>query len=802
MKENKQIEKKIRLNAMLIYIVVAFLCAVMFFYLYGQKESISSQKQNIEQNRNTLTLTNKLIFFVNQAQVNANLYIVSKEANYIFLFKDYMYGVQSYIDSLKTSFAQGEQKIMLDDIEFLLNKKVSTVSDLNLQFDHYNLIDSISNNMQKYELMLLDHAVHQNHKNQITTIVTEVEDTVKKKFFKRLAEAFVPDKKASPKSQEVVIVEYDSVDVAPIYRTDSLSVLSDLLNVAHKTGKKYRRQIADIEKQVATLMISDHEISMQLSNLLLKLHQQTIFSTTQEIQKSEKLIRRNYITSIIGSLISLALVLTLIIFIIRNTTKTNNMLIALEKANWKTKETFESRHKLLLSVSHDVKTPTNSILGYLELWKHGYPISSTEVNAMQYSAKHILELLENLLDYSRLDQGLMKSNPVNFNLYALCSEMVELCKPLALQKKLSFDVQLNIDEKQAFCADALKIKQIVINILSNAMKYTSVGGVQFHVHYKDECVEFEIKDTGKGIPPEFMDEIFDAFTRVEENNALASGNGFGLFVAKGLTDLLGGTITVHSKMSKGTQMHVRIPVQLADTAPVSIVSKRILAVDDDVVFLSMLEKMLSLLGHRVDLCQGEGTCEALLSKLHEYDVLLTDADMITFSGMDVMRKIKEKGLSIPVVLMSGREDLDEEKVKEMGFSHFLQKPVTIASLQQLFGGNPNVSHEFLPLEELFEGDMDLVHKILHTFVEETEKHLTQLEEAMVENHLEEIRKICHKMLPMFKQLKVEDAVPILSKINASGEEIPTDITVWKRDISHLINISRTFIEKIRAYLVK
>ncbi len=800
MKEN--IESKIRLNAILIYIIVALLCGGMLIYLYNQKERVGLQKQDIEKNRRTLMLTNKLISFVNYAQANANLYIISKRPEYILQFTENMQGVQSYIDSLKPRSPQEIQITILDDIEFLLNKKARTISDLNVQFDTYNLVDSISKNLRMYELSLLNDAFSLGVVNQTTMITSVEDDSPQKGFFKRLAEAFVPKKKAKKDPKEVTTTTVDTLhaDLPSPQIVDTTPMLSELLDIAHKTNKKYADQITFIEKQVASLMASDHEISVQLSNLLIDLHLQTINSTMEEIHKSEELIRRNYASSIIGALISLVLVLTLIIFIIRNANRGHEMRKAMERANILTKKTFESRHKLVLSISHDIKTPINSILGYLELWEHGHAISPREIAAMQYSGKHILELMENLLEFSRLDQGLMQVTPTNFSLQKLCSDIIELSRPLALQKKLSFEVHLNFDKSLQLHSDELKIKQVVINVLSNAIKYTVKGSVQFNVDYLDGNIRFGINDTGKGIPADQIDKIFDAFMRIEENNSLAQGSGFGLFIAKGMTNLLKGSITIHSTVGKGTQAMVILPVcetSFSTTAVTALTFKRILVIDDDLVFLSMLKEMLLKLGHQIDACHTMEECEKLSKQVANYDIILTDADMVTFSGKDILQKMKDKGVKLPVILMSGRSDLSDMEAVRMGFNGFLRKPVTITSLRQIFGGNEKISDELPSLEELFGGDKEVIQRVLNAFVQDTTTHIALLEQASAENDFVKAKKVCHKMLPMFIQMGAKDAVVILSKINESRGEFINNQLSWKEEIFNLINISNDLINKIK-----
>ena len=696
----KRIKERILLSSAIIYVIIILLCVGSILHIHIHKKNVTSRKQGIEESG---SMTEILFLFINHAQNNFNLYLATKNEEHITHFIENINSLQNYMDSIKLIPLEMERVEILDKVNMLLNKRIKTVTELNILYDRYNSI---------------------NNKLQLTAI----------------------------------------------------------------------------EEQIAVLINDDYERSILISDLMIDFHKLTVDFANRGAYNDVRLVRWTYIIFIVGSVIFMLLVSTLIIFITRDVKKSHQIHLIIEEANRRTNEIFENQHRLLLSISHDVKTPANSILGYLDLWKHGHDISSKEIAVMKHSAKHILTLMENLLDYSCLNQGLMKLSQVDFNLYELCSDIIEMFTPLALEKRLSLDVNLTFDHSLQLNSDATKIKRIVINLLSNALKYTINGGVKFYASYKDENIFIEINDTGKGISSEKIDKIFDAFVRVEENNSLFSGSGLGLFVVKGMLDILKGDITLHSVVDKGTQIKVIIPAQKVSTPlpKITFNPKQILAIDDDLAFLLMIKKMILKLGHQVDICHTIEEFEEKLEQHPHYDLILTDADMITFSGIDIMQKVKDKGLTLPLYLMSGQSNFDYEEVIKLGFHGFLRKPVTINSLEQLLGGNKKVStsHTISSLEELFQGDRDTINKVLKIFVESTTEHNNLLKQAVTEDNFTKAQQICHKMLPMFMQITgTSDAVNILTKINKYGKQQPEPI-LWKEEVLRLIELSQELVSEL------
>ncbi|MDR0418896.1 MAG: hybrid sensor histidine kinase/response regulator, partial [Prevotellaceae bacterium] len=727
----KTIENTIRFKAIIIYAIVVVVCSGIIYYIYDLNRRINSQKQNIEKYDKTLSLTNDLIISVQQAQSAVNRYLFSNRRDYIRQFQVFSKLVNEQIDTLISLQKDTLQTGTLYDIISLLRKKEATISELVSQFNQYSTLDTVSLDFQDYDPII---------KTDSTIITTIRRDTIehetpKKNFWGRLGNLF------SSSSEEEKIFSVVTTTYTNTYKNvivDTVAILSDVRKISEQTNQSYLGKIEAIERQVGTLIATDQSLSEELSQLLLELHRQTLDSTLDEINKSEEIIQKNYAFSIAAGVISLLLILVLIFLIIVDVNKGDATRKALEEEKKRTEDLMKSRHELLLAVSHDIKAPLTSILGYLGLFKKEkgqIEEVQQQVSSMENSAYHILSLLTNLLEFSRLEQGKIQVTRCSFNVKDLCREIMEMFSPIAHQKGIVFKGRYEVKELQYASADRLKLKQIIINLLSNALKYTIQGEVSLAITEKDSNLCFEITDSGVGMPSDLVEEMFKPFSRTERGSSVAEGSGFGLYVVKGLVNVLNGTISIASEESAGTKVEVRIPVDRASSDEVKpIVNEseemnidkhyNLLLIDDDISLLTMLNETLKKLGCFVTICRNILELENCLPHITDYDMVITDMNMGDTTGADVLQKVREQSASIPVIVMTAHDDFNLIDAKSIGFNGYLSKPFSNNLLINLLNRKVGVNmsgKNFSSLHELFDGDEDAIKNVLRVFVEDIPK---------------------------------------------------------------------------------
>jgi signal transduction histidine kinase/CheY-like chemotaxis protein len=689
------IESKIRFKAAVLYVIAGIAALLMVVFLYNMRGNINDQRAEIEKQHRVLALTNELIYAVGDAQSSVSLFVSTHDTTYINKFGKRLLSINALIDTLTVNEPIGRTKLV--QLKLLLARQTAEIAKLNRQLGNKNPLTIINERIRSYKPQVA----------APSRVVTVKQDTVykpapkKKSFFKRLGEVFSPSKNTT------MVISNVRVDTVKVGADAPAPILSEVNDLALAAGKRYEKTMKAIEQQVARQIASDREISTQIAGLLLDLHRQTLNSVLETIDHSEKSINRNYTFSVIGGIVALGLILLFILLIIYDVNKG-------KEARERLREVMESRHKLLLSVSHDIKSPLGSILGYLELRRQ----QGEDIKSMQNSARHILALLENLLEFSSLEQGSLQLTNATFSLGDLNEEVGQMFLPLAQKKGLAF---IFSSEEVRLVSDQMKIKQIVVNLVSNAVKYTREGEIKLSMRYDGHRLIIEVSDTGAGIPDDKLEEIYEPFSRVESNNALAHGTGLGMYVVKGLIDLLGGSIRVRSTVGKGTEVKVFIPCREAEVH-IKKGTKRITVYDDDPVVAQMACDMLARLGHRI----VQNDC----------DVILTDMEMGERTGLDVLASAG----SVPVVVMTGHSDFTSEKAIQLGFEAFLPKPFTLDSLREIFGEGEAPSNSFMEEDD---------EEIRELFKTSTLENHTLLEQALADDDFGKAQAVCHKMLPMF-----------------------------------------------------
>ena len=787
----KHYEGRIRWEAIFIYFIVIVIIAFMTYYISNLKKTILNQRVAITHNEMVLDFTNELIQNVNEAQAQAQLYTVTGKRKNLRSFNNYLKATIALKDSIVLySNNDTRNEKILNDIIHLLNRKEVIIKEITHQYDLFNPYDEISKIITDYK--------PQEKTTKIVAVTKQ--DTIlrfadRQNFFQRLFTSEIP-------RDSIILVTTTTYDTITEEIPESRIDLMEGIKIYTDKGKEeYLKRLRIIENQYQSFITSDQKISEEITNLLLALHKQTLTSVMTAIQKSESMVQQNLNYSMYGGAVALASILLCILLISRDIKRVSRARRAMEEAQRRTEEIMESRHKLLLSVSHDIKAPLSSIIGYIELMEMEKRNESDihRLNSMKVSSQHILSLLSNLLDFSSLEQGKQFIKRSDFNAAELCDNLAEMFRPIAENKQLKFFYHKNISDDLYVNSDALKIKQVVSNIISNALKYTIEGEVHFGVYLVNNKLVFSVIDQGIGIPNEKIDDMFKPFSKADNNPGLAEGNGFGLYVVKGMLELLGGNIQVMSEIEKGSHFEIRIPVKIVenkilekeknpDTDMVNTIKKlNILLVDDDNSLLSVIVAMLNKIGHKSNICRSYIEFNRYLNELDKYDLIITDREMGTFSGNDVLKTIKSVDPNKKTILMTARDEYSENYAMSEGFDGYLKKPFSIKELAMLLNDNYTeeesktceYSEDFPQLCEMFNNDSSAISEILQTFVDATSDNLVILNDAITEHDFEKARAVCHKMRPMFIQLEQESAQYLIDMDSRRGKDA-TPLPDWEQ----------------------
>jgi len=359
----------------------------------------------------------------------------------------------------------------------------------------------------------------------------------------------------------------------------------------------------------------------------------------------------------------------------------------------------KAKTDFLSTMSHDIRTPMNAIIGLTAIAEKNLgDVQSTGENLrkIRLASNHLLTLINDILDISKVESGKLKLSPLTFSLVETVENLVNISQPMIKEKNIEFSFHVNQLEKEYLYADQLRLNQIYINILSNAIKYTEPGG-RVSVDLREEessvpgCVRlsYVVADTGIGMSPEFMATMYQPFSRqIDSRVNSIQGTGLGLAITKQMVELLGGTIECQSEQGKGTTFTVVLDIPVADRQreDMRLEGIDVLIVDDDEVMLETAADTLASLGASAELARSGAEALGMIEHRHssgrDYHVIIVDWKMPEMDGLETIDRIRsEIGANMPILLISAYDWSDiEEKAKAGGANGFVSKPLFRSTL--------------------------------------------------------------------------------------------------------------------------
>ena len=359
----------------------------------------------------------------------------------------------------------------------------------------------------------------------------------------------------------------------------------------------------------------------------------------------------------------------------------------------------KAKTDFLSTMSHDIRTPMNAIIGLTTIAEKNFgDVEATRDNLRKISlaGNHLLTLINDILDISKVESGKLKLNPLTFSVVETVENLVNLSQPMVKEKYIEFSFNIYRLEKEYLYADQLRLNQIYINILSNAIKYTEPGG-RVSVEMREEesslpgCVRltYVVADTGIGMSPEFMETMYQPFSRQTDSRINSiQGTGLGLAITKQMVELMGGTIECQSEQGKGTTFTVVLDIPVADRQrdEMRLESIDALIVDDDEILLWTASDILESLGATVEQAHSGAVALEMIIRRHEagrdYSIVLLDWKMPDTDGIETIRRIRaEVDANIPILLISSYDWSDiEDLAKEAGANGLVSKPLFRSTL--------------------------------------------------------------------------------------------------------------------------
>lgn len=716
------------------------------------------------------------------------------------------------LDSLKLMYEGSPiQQARIDSIKTLLRQRDNLFKSYVKMRE--KVVDSreFSEQLQSLSEMLYEpepesKVVTTERKRRTTTIAGDTSaitpipiDSEDRGFFSRL---FGKRKQEQPlpvvEERRMIEEELETV-VDTIRTTGRDSTLARIDSAVQRFQILQQQQLEQFADREMKLTIASNTL---ISNMLSILHS-VENEAMQQLEVNNRQARAVVSESVwrIGAIILLFFVITtvMVYLILADIRRNNAYRLALEAAKEEAEYHAAAKQRFLANMSHELRTPLQSIIGYSEQLKHEYSTENPKIEAIYQSSEHLLQIVNEILDYSRITSGKIVLNEKPFSVEGLANSVVSVMKTQAQSKGLNLEYNTRIFGSGAVVGDAFRIKQILFNLLSNAIKFTDRGKVTLNIStvvYSEKTeLNIVVKDTGKGIPTEDLERIFNDFEQSENaNSGVHFGSGLGLSIVKAICESMQGDIRVDSKKGYGSVFKVNLPLRTSETpvpeTPVPSAQTTaqpfqgcVWVIDDDRLIL--------------------GLCQAIFDKYHvpyrcftsplqvlstDWDpnvkVVLMDIRMPEMNGMQLNRELRKKtgddGVDIYACTAQVLPE-EQEQILAQGFSGLLLKPFKEADLLRILQITPHRSDLRHPSRDSVRqfADDEKTDEIINLYVRDTSADLKALRGHYETRNMEGLELLLHRLAGRTAQIGAEKIAFQLRKleIDVRNGELPSPVSL-------------------------
>ena len=610
-------------------------------------------------------------------------------------------------------------------------------------------------------------------------------------FFRRLGDAFRRQ-------------HSDTIGVTQIARQQPTDTINHRLNIADSVANALA-QIRNEEQRANNrqqIVIANRNERLQRVSILLARRTSELL---EDIQTDEHKAMRKAVDQTVSShrliivkifafgLLAIILAAILVVNILRDIRRERRDRDRIVAAKAETERIMQQRERLLLTITHDIKAPAASIAGFISLLSDyvDRPKAVDYLHNIEHSAQHLLQLVTSLLDYHQLENGKAEAHLSSFEPASLVGGCVAELQPLAMAKHLELNGDIRISPKTMCRSDVSRLKQVVNNLVSNAIKYTDQGSITVTSVLNGNRLIISVVDTGCGMTDDEQQRIFNAFTRLPGAQG-KEGVGLGLSITREIVQLLEGSIRVNSQKGRGTKFIVTIPVEMVkesvencclpttdtrstiDNTPTA--SLAVLVIDDDQLQIQLLREMLSRIGGlRLDVATTTHADEALLfAQKLKPQLVFTDIEMPEINGTEMMRRLRgiadNENITMKFVAMTAHEPSILPQLRNEGFDACLFKPFSLQTLAATISQTTGilVRPDDVPTEAHEEdtaAEANVLHNVIMQFADGDTEAADQIADSIrssvaeylellaTTSDIEHVSRAAHKAMPLLEMLQ-------------------------------------------------
>lgn len=711
--------------------------------------------------------------------------------------------INTLVDSLQTLRWDSAQLNKLEAMKHILNDRnelffayLKVKAELLDNREFSVQLDTLAAILQNDELAI-DSSIITTQKKTTTTYLRDTTPTPKSAQRSLLKKIFSKKKKNPVDTPRIKVQEELSVNVDTIAYARQNTAIREIEKIMREIELDQRNQRKKLQRQELELIHANSQFINQLLNILHDVENEELQQMRANNRHAVTVMSKS-LSRISMLMLAFFLAAALLVYLIWiDVSRSNYYKQQLEQARDEAEQLSQIKQRFLANMSHEIRTPLQSIIGFAEQLKQKRATPEEEIDAIHSSSEHLLQIVNEVLDYSRISSGTFTLAHEKFRLMTVVKEVESAMRVQAERKNLTFILDAENLSEFALIGDPFRIRQILYNMIGNAIKFTHRGFIKLSLRNVDEGLHvvcyFEVIDTGIGIEREEIEKIFNQFEQA--NSTIPKqygGTGLGLTIVKSLVNAMGGKLELNSEPGIGSSFRVELRFE---KAPVSTLSKtqllkpslstaftgKVVVIDDDTLIL----RLCSLIMKKNDV--NHITCNHPQTFLHQHpdpDVthIFLDIRMPDVNGIDLCKTLRKKYKAATQFIALTAHVLPEESenLLDEGFNAVLTKPFHESELLAILGLIPQREKKAvdeLPnlsmLRQMTLGDEALFQSILTQFVEETREDVIRVREGIVDNNAKALREVVHKMGGRFAQVGLRS---LAAKLNSLEKELADGAT--------------------------
>lgn len=800
----KEFPDLVKVKVFLGYLTLIVLASLIVWVIYSEILQNSGEKVDFNPANNKIIYINSMVTNLYQAEGLERTYAQTGRKTHYHHYLKLMDTISRQIDTLALMVNNPVQQMHTDSIKKLLKIKKQNLRELAAIKKESSSTDRYRQAIEKISSVTDTISEPLNVFRNITIERDSVYLKQKKKtFFERLINVFAtqrkPDSMLHVRTSQSVKIDtlVDKANPADTIAGFMTALVTEIRDESLAVETRLNQKEQEI-------LANDLTITFQLRQLLSNIEKEELINSFLKIREQQKRIdKATWLIILVGSLALITLIIFLV-NILKDITKSQHYRQSLEKAKAYTELLLKSKEQFMLSLTHDLRSPLTSIIGFTRLIDDDNNLSPRNhqyLHSISKASEHMLKLVNDLLELARLETGKLTMERLPFCLNLLIGEIVDGFRPQAQAKNVELQFQSNVAPTAFYTSDPVRITQIAGNLISNALKFTDEGKVTVRVSAtvfseKIDRIRLDVIDTGIGISEENSQLIFEEFARINAPEKQYAGTGLGLTITQKIVNLLHGTIKLESKPGEGSHFMVVLPLEKETPLPVSrlepipekrqleradIAGKKVWIIDDDETLLEMISIVLKSVGMKVRSFSNPQKAIQLFSKGCA-DLLILDIQMPGINGVEVLKQIQEKnGAPVTAVAISG---MDAGSGGYEGFSAFILKPFHPQTLIDVISGKPqsipvinseplqNVHPNGYNLDQLAAfavGDPESFREILTSLIDSGKENVALFRQYIQEENMDALSALSHKMLTLFRQMEATDIVELLHQLEQKEE---------------------------------